>query len=133
MNVKIDESPSAHTSSVGNEDEFTHTVTVSAATLAKFVEKFVPQAVMKGRTIELAKWLAYDYSTGERNETPVTVSVDGNVLSDWKWTPQRAGVSTLKFSATNKNGTQRVEKKVETVETVCEMVAIGDEMPVFYL
>jgi hypothetical protein len=56
----------------------------------------------------------------------VTVSVDGNVLSDWKWTPQTAGVSTLKFSATNKNGTQSVEKKVEVLDSAAEGVYLSN-------
>jgi len=101
---------------VGTEQTFIHEIDVSVVDRPLFERATVPEAVLLGRTVNIAKWKAFDYSSGAEQETAVTLSVDGNVLSDWTWTPNEAGVKTLVFSATNGNGTTQENVQVEVLD-----------------
>ncbi len=112
---------------VGNECVVNKTLKVVPANLPILVESTVPEAVLMGRTVQLAPWKAYDYSSGEEVEVEVKVSADGVELSkDLKWTPQNSGLSTIEFSATNANGTVRETRTVEVLDVNAEGVYLAN-------
>ncbi len=101
-----------------NVSTFTKTITISANPEPVFVRGTVPEAVVLNKDVVFAPWKAYDYSSGDKGEIPVTIKVKKQgadestattLGSDRKFKATEVGVWEITFSASIVGGVTRAE------------------------
>ena len=91
---------------VGNEKEFTHTITVTPNDKPVFISATVPKAVIVGKKVDFSNLTAYEYVDSVRQDVPITVSVNGVAIdnpSSYVFT--EAGEYSIEFKAQGQTGT----------------------------
>ncbi len=96
---------------------FTHNLTVVASDEPVIKTLTMPKGLVKGVEFEFPAFTAKDYSSGVGVQIPVKWIVDGDELTDRKYTPSEVGIITAKAVAIGEAGETEKTYKLEVKDS----------------